>query len=499
MLHAHKKPVSAVLLAFTVPFASAQSLLVEVGAQRGIESFTRAPGLSAGIAAEDFDGDGDVDLFVPNGVGALDQVYLNDGRGQFTESAASLGLAYAGNHRAGLWFDADGDGDLDLVTAGDCYEDVACTGESSVRLHRQRPDGTFEEITTLAGLSGDLSILPDTHVGGLAAGDIDNDGDLDLFVVFWEGGAHLFMNDGQGQFTDEAQPRGLDLVQNHWQPVMFDFSGDGHLDIFQAVDFTANRFWINQGNATFVDEAPALGMNNAFNEMGVNLGDPDRDGDLDLYVTNIHTSFGWHNLFYARGPAPLQYSETSGPLGIQDSGCGWGNSFVDLDLNGWQDLVSTDSCSTGKARVFLNDLPTSGTFLNVSRRVGIDGRNGTGLVTFDMDGDGDRDVVQADVGQLRLFENRHVIDRFRRFLVVKPRMAGGNPTAIGTKVTVINGAFRTARAILAGSSIMSQEPAQAHFGLGTTNEVDVLVEWPDGTSTTLLDVAANQVITVTKP
>jgi hypothetical protein len=262
------------------------------------------------------------------------------------------------------------------------------------------------------------------------------------------------------------------------------------------VDFTANRFWINQGDATFLDEAPALGMNNAFNEMGVNLGDPDRDGDLDLYITNIHTSFGRHNLFYARGPAPLQYVEMSGMLGVQDSGCGWGNSFVDLDLDGWQDLVATDSCADAKARVFFNDLVNTGTFLNVSGRAGIDGLNGTGLVTFDMDGDGDRDVVQADEGQLRLFENRHAVDEFRRYLVVRPRMRGGNPTAIGAKITVTNGPYTTARAILAGSSIMSQEPAEAHFGLGTTDEVDVTVEWPDGTATTLLGVAANQVITV---
>jgi hypothetical protein len=352
-------------------------------------------------------------------------------------------------------------------------------------------------VTFRAGLGRDLKIQPDTHVGGIAAGDIDNDGDLDLFVVFWEGLAHLYINDGQGHFTDETQPRGLSVEQNHWQPVLFDFSGDGHLDIFQAVDFTPNRFWINQGNATFIDEAPALGMDNAFNEMGVNLGDPDRDGDLDLYITNIFTGTGRHNLFYMRGPTPLQYQEMSGPMGIQDSGCGWGNSFVDLDLNGWQDLVATDSCPGQKARVFLNDLPTSGAFLEVSERAGIDGLNGTGLVTFDMDGDGDRDVVQADVGQLRLFENRHVIDPHRRFLIIRPRMSGGNPTAIGTKVTVIDGPYRTARAILAGSSIMSQEPAQAHFGLGTSAEVDVLVEWPDGTSTTLVDVAANQVLTVT--
>lgn len=474
----------------------AQSLLVEVGAQRGIQAYTRADGLSTGLAAEDFDGDGDIDLFVPNGAGAMDQVYVNDGNGHFTESAAGLGLAHPGNHRAGLWFDVDGDGDLDLATLGDCYEDVPCTGESSVRLHRQRHDGTFEEVTATAGLFRDLNLRPDTHVGGMAAGDIDNDGDLDLLVVLWEGLAHLYINDGQGRFVDEALARGISVEQNHWQPVMFDFSGDGHLDIFQAVDFTANRFWINQGNATFTDQAPALGMDNAFNDMGVGLGDPDRDGDLDLYVTNIYTTFGRHNLMYLRGAFPLQFTEVSGPMGVQDTGCGWGASFADLTLDGYQDLVVSDSCNNGKTRMFFNDFATSGSFLEVSGRAGVDGLRGTGLVTFDMDDDGDLDIAQAGLSELRLFENRHVVEPSRRFLVVQPRMSGGNPTAIGAKVTVVDGPHRTARAILAGSSIMSQEPARAHFGLGTSNQVDVLVEWPDGRSSRFLSVAANQVLTV---
>ncbi len=473
-----------------------QTLFTEVGAAHGIEPFVRAPGLSAGIAAEDFDRDGDIDLFVPNGIGAPDQLYINDGTGHFTESAAARGLAATGNHRAALWFDADGDQDLDLVTVGDCYEDIPCDGGPSIRLHLQDAQGQFQEATTSARLGRNLSIRPDSHVGGIAAGDVDNDGDLDLLVVFWEGLAHLYINDGQAHFTDLAFERGIRAEQNHWQPIIFDFSGDGHADIFQAVDFTENRFWINQGDGTFTDQAPALGMDNAFNEMGVNLGDHDRDGDLDFYVTNIFNGQGRHNLFYERGPAPLSYSEVSGPLGVQNSGCGWGNALVDVDLDGWPDLIANDSCPLGRTRMFMNELPSLGRFQDVSARVGLDGLNGTGLVTFDMDGDGDQDLVQADLHQLRLFENRHVVDRSRRFLIVRPRQTGPNPTAIGAKVTVIDGPHRSARAILAGSSIMSQEPAEAHFGLGLTDTVDVEITWPDTTVETLSNVAANQVLYV---
>ncbi len=475
------------------------ALFVEVGAARGIQPYVMAPGLSAGIAAEDYDGDGDIDLFVPNGLGAADQFYINDGTGLFVESAARVGLDVDGNHRAALWFDADGDGDLDLLTVGDCYENTPCTGASSLRLHLHLADGTFRDVTEGAGLGRDLTIQPDTHVGGVAVGDLDSDGDLDIFVCFWEGLSFLYVNDGHGRFVDRGLERGIQLELNHWQPVLHDFNGDGHLDIFQAVDFSANRLWINQGDGTFVDRAPQAGVDNAFNEMGVSLADFDRDGDLDLYVTNIFTTTGRHNLLYERRGTQLAFDEVSAQMGVQDSGCGWGNTFIDVDHDGWLDLAATNSCAGGHTRFFWNRLSSGAGFAEVTARAGIDGYNGTGLVAFDMDGDGDRDLAQASVEGLRLFENTHVASPERGYLVIRPRMRGANPHSAGAVVTLLEGGRRTARAILAGSSIMSQEPAEAHFGLGPATFVDVRIDWPDGSHRVLEDVAPNQVLTIVAP
>ena len=112
---------------------------------------------------------------------------------------------------------------------------------------------------------------------------------------------------------------------------------------------------------------------------------------------------------------------------------------------------------------------------------------------------GDRDLAQVSVDGVRLFENGHVASSERGYLVIRPRMRGANPHAAGAVVTLLEGGRRTARVILAGSSIMSQEPAEAHFGLGDASLVDVHIRWPDGSSQVLRDVTPNQVLTVAAP
>ena len=473
--------------------------LVEVGASRGIGPYLSPPGLAAGLAAADFDRDGDVDLFVPNGLGAPDQLYVNDGAGHFTEEAAVRGLGLDGNHRAALWFDADGDRDLDLATLGDCFTSVPCTGAPSVRLHQQLPGGVFREVTLGCGLDLDLSTEPDSHGGGMAAGDVDGDGDLDLYVTMWEGLTYLFINDGIGRFEEQGAARGVRTEANHWQPVMFDLSGDGAADVFQPVDFTENLLWLNQGGGTFVDVAAQAGVDFAFNEMGVALADHDRDGDLDLYVTNIHLPGFRYNTLFRRDRGALGYTEVSGPLGVGDSGCGWGTTFVDLDQDGWVDLPALNDCPSRSSRVFWNGLGVTGRFEDATDRSGLGAQGGTGLVSFDMDGDGDRDLALVDLDGLWLYENLHLGGPLRRHLVVRPRMVGSNRYAVGALVTVSDGERRTARPILAGQSILSQEPFEAHFGVGSAVSVDVRIDWPDGRSVVLEDVATGQTLTVTAP
>jgi hypothetical protein len=252
----------------------------DVSAQRGIGSYRMAAGMGAGVAAADYDGDRDIDLFVPTAEGEADQLYQNIGNGKFVEVAADVGLDSTTRSRTALWLDYDGDGDLDLLVATD--HDWMTTGPYT--LYRQ-DDGVFTDVTAGSGLDvpapvrEDHPIIP--HRGGLCAGDINGDGHLDVYSLQWNGLPHLFLSNRDGTFHDITSSSGVDtaLYYAH-QPMMHDFDRDGWTDIYAAIDFLHNALYINQRNGTFVDVAAAAGADNAMNDMGMSLGDVDNDGGL---------------------------------------------------------------------------------------------------------------------------------------------------------------------------------------------------------------------------
>ena len=487
-----------------------------VAPARGIQPFTMADGKGGSVLAADFDDDGDVDLFVPNEAGVPDQLYRNTGDGHFEEIGAAAGVASLERSRVGLFFDYDGDGLLDLLVAGDCWNaDNGCPSVSTLHLYHQVSAGSFEDVTIAAGLGDDLIVDTIAHRSGAAAGDLDRDGYLDFVIGMWSGELRVFLNDRDGTFTDVGAAGGIGgNSQAHWQPVMHDFDGDGWLDLYIAVDFTGNGLWLNDHDGTFTNIAESAGVANAWNDMGVALGDYDNDGDFDMYVTNITNATRHNVLFRNESDADaIQFAEVSMPAGVHDGGWGWGTTFLDADNDGWLDLAATNGWFGGAAgddtsRFFMNNADDPVTFANVSAEVGFDDDLwGSSLVAADIDRDGDLDMIQSCNGsgpqpaRIRVLDNAPAAPGATGgYLVVRPRSWGPNRRAIGAVVRATAGDLELMRLVTAGTSHVGQEPAEAFFGLGDATSVDVLtVQWPDTSQTTLFDVAANQVLTIQQP
>jgi hypothetical protein len=495
--------------------ALAQPGFIDVTAQRGLETYAQAVGMGGGVAAADYDDDGDIDLFVPNACGSADQLYRNLGNGHFEEIAGDVGLASTDNSRTALWVDHDADGRLDLVVARDNLQLVCGPNPpTTLVLHRQLPDGTFDDVTVKAGLGADLLSTIGAHCAGLAAGDVDRDGYPDLCLIIRDDEAFLFLNDGDGTFTDISVSSGIGgVMSTHFQPIFHDFDGDGWQDIYVTVDFQPNRLWINQHDDTFVDMAPAAGVDNAFNDMGITLGDHDNDGDLDIFITNIYIvddGEQMHNVLYRNDSVggTLAYTEVAETTGTHDTSFAWGTTFLDYDNDGWLELAVTNGFNgpfeTDRSSFFVNQAGDPATFVDVASSVGFNDTDwGSALVALDSDRDGDLDVVQTCAlgGPARLLENQAIGSvGVGHWLVVRPRMEGPNRRALGAVVRARAGGLLMTRLITAGTSYLGQEPAEAFFGLGAATSADeVTIEWTDGTRTNLVDVGADQVITVVQP
>ena len=303
-----------------------------------------------GLSWGDFDGDGDPDLYAgvsgAEGVPARNPVFRNDGHAVFSEVAANLGLVLPdADSRQANWVDYDRDGDLDLHSA-----------QRSGRNRLFRNDGsTFTDVSEAVGLDD-----PRRTVGACWF-DMDQDGDLDVFQANQQADKDTFYRNDGGVFTDIAPQLGMHqpertLAEGGVGCAVGDYDNDGRLDLFVAT-YGTTLLYRNLGGGKFSEVAAESGVQRHLHAVGASWGDVDNDGFLDLFVAAYEVGDSWQSrdhLFVNRDGRFVEALAADSPLHASDHGVQW----ADFDRDGDLDLSLTEAFSEhGGHRLFRNELP----------------------------------------------------------------------------------------------------------------------------------------------
>ena len=419
----------------------------------------------------DYDGDGDVDLFVGFN-GTPNRLYRND-NGTLLDVATTLGLADARATRAGAWGDFDGDGDPDLLVG------FAPGPQSVLRLYRN-DIGRFTDVTADAGVARDSGA-----VRQLSWVDYDADGDLDVFVAFRDRANALFRND-VGKFTDVAATAGLADRRKSVGAVWFDYDEDGDLDLYLAnMDGGANALYRNDaGRFADVATGQTIAWGGRLPNDSTNgtvrpcAADVDGDGHLDIITAN----YGRLGLFLNRGHGRFDDVSTA-----------W---WIDVDSR-YDTCALEDFDNDGRLDLYVNGTVTGGTSYRdyLYRNIGthfedvtpdnlraLQADHGAAWADFDRDGDVDLALTGSRPDGMHLIM-RNELDAgvARRSLAVSVVDARGRALLPGAEVRVYAaGTHRIigTRLVDTGSGYDAQSVTPLHFGLPSNAAVDVEVTYP---------------------
>lgn len=493
--------------------------------------------VGAGCAFFDYDNDGWMDIYLVNS-GPCDfyqpqpplrnALYHNNRDGTFTDVTSKAGVpgnAYGMGVAIGD-YDADG------------FPDLYVTQYPSSILYHNNGDGTFTDVTAKAGVAA-----PGWSTSAVWF-DYDNDGRLDLFVCRFvdyskdklkfcgdklTGERHycipsiydpmpcrLFHNNGDGTFTDVSKESGIaQSLAKAWGVVAADINHDGRMDLYVTNDTVPNFLFANRGKGKFEEIAMLAGVGvNVFGKprsgMGVDAGDYDQDGWIDLFEANVdHEMFSlYHN---DRNEA---FSDVALPTGIGEATrlmSGWGLKFFDYDNDGNLDLLLANSHpdDTVDGRIqgvtFLEPLllfrRSSNSFQNVSQDSGpIFSRRlaSRGLALGDFDNDGSVDVLVTQNNREPILL-RNNAGRQNHWLGVKLIGRKANIDAIGAKITWHAGDLERHRFKVGGGSYLSSHDTRIVLGVGERIKVDwVDVRWPEpsGKTERFADLPIDRYITI---
>ncbi|MGI9262558.1 MAG: CRTAC1 family protein, partial [Woeseiaceae bacterium] len=411
--------------------------------------------------------------------------------------------------------DIDSDGDLDLFVG-------AIEGDSNYLFRND--SGTFTDVTANSGI-----VVAAENSISASFSDYDLDGDLDLFLAHWGNDQQadtetVWDNNGDGTFTSTSIPTGIAdqiitvtgssrFVDYTFAPMMSDIDRDGDPDILFASDFVTSKVFLNNGDATFTDITDRNVIIDR-NGMGSAANDYDNDGDMDWFVTSIFEPSQPNNpnpgnRLY-RNDGNGVFADVTDAAGVADGGWGWGVCMEDFDNDGdvdifhvngwWQNDPRTDVNSYEFASDMIRYFESQGdgTFVETAENAGLnDTGQGRGVACFDSDRDGDLDlVITNNLDDDSVVFYRNELAGSNHYLTVKLNGSGMNTDAIGAMIEITDGTRTQIREIRASNHFVSQNPAEAHFGLGAATSVDMTIFWPGGGQTVMNGVAADQFLTV---
>ena len=497
--------------------------------------------MSGGIILFDYDRDGWLDIYFTNaptvemaikGEASLGVLYHNNHDGTFTDVTTKSGLTKPCFAMGGAVGDYDNDGWPDLY--------ITCLGGNT--LYHNNGDGTFTDVTAKAGLAdGRWST-------GASFGDYDGDGLVDLVVTNYVdfhlndlpgfgsapnckyrgisvqcgprglrgAGDALFHNNGDGTFSDVSKAAGVSDPDGYYGMgvIWADFNNTGRPDIYVANDSTPKFLYKNLGNGTFKDIGLQSGT--AVSEdgseqasMGIAVGDYNHTGRPSLYVTNFSDE---NDLLY-RNDGDWNFTEVSYASGVALPSLPWvkwGTAFVDLDNDGWLDLIAVsghvypqvDTLPSGpgyREPKLLSMNQKDGTFCDASDQAGPalkEKRVSRGLAVGDLFNDGNMDVVIGDIDGAPMILKNHGAPR-RHWVSFELAGTKSNRLALNARLKVVAGGMTQTDEIHSGGSYLSQNDLRVHFGLGGAAKIDSLeIHWPSGKVETLTNLAADQFYSV---
>ncbi|MFI5454445.1 MAG: FG-GAP-like repeat-containing protein [Isosphaerales bacterium] len=512
----------------------------------GVSPIHQLPEMSSGgVGLLDFDGDGFLDVYCVQG-GRFppdpgvsfsgDRLYRNRGDGTFEDVTTKTGIgAMPRGYGHGVAVsDYDNDG----------HPDVFVTRWRSYALYRNRGDGTFEDVTQKAGLGGQRD-----WPTSAAFADLDNDGDLDLYVCHygvWDTRNPRVCKDPSGTIVLTCDPRGIESLPDHvfrndtgrfvdvtaeagiidrdgrgLGVVAADLDGDGRIDLFVANDSTANFLYRNLGGFRFEEVGHAAGV--AANAaggyqagMGVACGDLDGDGLVDLAVTNYYgeSTTLFHNL---GGGLFADHTAAAGLAAPSRLRLGFGAAFLDANNDGWLDLLTANGHVSDNGPLFPYAMTpqlylgsASGTLTDVTARAGPPFQQlhvGRGLAIGDLDNDGRIDALmvaqneplvdlhnETDSGNADTLAGRGESQVRSHFIMFQLEGTKSNRDGIGAVASITCGGRARVALRFGGGSFQSAGDPRLHLGLGSKDQVEsVELHWPSGLVDRHRDLAADRV------